>query len=85
MKKGRYGLCDVCNCFLKLQRHHIYPKVHFGHRGDIALICEFHHRDFEHYMQILEGKKPNGRRVKKDKSWYLETYLEFKRLVKKRL
>lgn len=70
--------CEICGTSKKVQRHHVFPKVHFGQSVRL-LLCEFHHRELEYSIQMDEGQR-NGKRIKRDRQFYLDKMVEFLKL-----
>ena len=73
MNKTKY--CVICNTSHKVERHHLFPKVHFG-QGVRVHLCNEHHRKLEYVIRQGEGFK-NGRRIKKDRQFYIDTTIKF--------
>lgn len=68
-------ICAKCGCTHRLERHHLFPKVHYG-QSIRVILCHKHHRELEYFIQKDEGFK-NSRRVKRDKQFYLDKLIYF--------
>jgi len=66
MKKG---FCDKCHKLKWINKHHIYPKEHFGNKGntEIVQLCLDCHADIH---DILPKEK-------QEKSFYTELMIKF--------
>lgn len=49
--------CAKCGTDKKLQRHHIFPRRHYGVRGLRIYLCQTHHREIEAIIFQHEGKE----------------------------
>lgn len=74
-----YGTCAKCGKMCRLSFHHIYPKCHFGRKGNAHTIgfCEMHHCCFENYLKKREGHHKDGTRVKRTKEFYAAVLREW--------
>lgn len=72
----RTGLCPKCRQITELNKHHVFPVVHFGHNRKIFYLCVNCHRDLEHHILISEGTR-RGRRKKKEREHYVDVLCNF--------
>ena len=51
------GICPKCGIHMKLTKHHVLPKRHFGRRGQLLHICRDCHSALEEWIpatKVLE-------------------------------
>ena len=73
--KTRIKTCLKCGSSKK-SHHHIRPKVFWGRKGIIAILCPRCHRELE-IIILSEEPQRNGRRVKMPEQYYVDCLLEF--------
>ena len=75
----RQGFCMCCNEFvIGLEKHHLFPKCHFGKYGKLIDLCTKCHKEYEiEYMQPMEGLDEKRRRYKRPRSWYRDNFEQF--------
>ena len=72
-KKVRF--CRKCGANRCIQRHHVFPRVHYGQSVRV-LLCQDCHRCIEERYTFFEGVV-DGRRKKLSKQEYLDIMLDF--------
>jgi hypothetical protein len=74
--------CLKCNTGEKIQKHHVFPKFHFGYRNNwhTVPLCDKCHRKIEANIASVEsyvGNTKYGQRFKLEKSEYERILLNF--------
>jgi len=77
-------ICRYCNGKKRLEKHHIFPKCHFGARGNNSTIwvCRSCHIDLEHFIMKHEGVIHffhHDERRRRTRMFYLWCVLKFGR------
>lgn len=68
-------LCGISSYKEQIERHHLFPKCHFG-QGVRILLCQKHHRELETLIRLDEGTR-NGQRLERSRQFYLDITLDF--------
>lgn len=74
-KNRKIKYCSICGTMERVEKHHLFPKVHYG-QSPRVLLCNKHHRQLERFIQMDEGIL-NGKRIKQDKQFYLDKLIKF--------
>ena len=67
--------CRKCGGVKALERHHMFPKVHFGQGVRISL-CAQCHKTLEFILQTLEGRR-GGQRLERPKQFYIDVTIDY--------
>ena len=77
--RGSKSICSSCGSKQKIEKHHVFPKCHFGHRNNNMTIpiCRECHIELERFILEAEGSTHHSERVRRDKSFYVWCVLNF--------
>lgn len=60
-----------------LERHHIFPKCHYGAGSVKTVLCAKCHDQLEDLIEKHEGTELDGRRHKRDRKFYTNCLYKF--------
>lgn len=77
VKKHIKDRCPKCKEYHFLTRHHVYPQCFWGATLHTEMICRKCHNDLEYFIQRIEGKDQDNRRIQLPRKSYLNIYRLF--------